>query len=124
MIYDVVIAGAGPVGSFLACELQLAGVSVRLNALVVTSQGIMLDMEKIDFAGRKLLSSRFRLFCLSFPEGIYFSSLYTNPENCHKQISCCYRGVSTAHFVVIPQQSGGICFALCSASSTSTRNLL
>ncbi len=39
MIYDVVIAGAGPVGSFLACELQLARVSVRLNALVVTSQG-------------------------------------------------------------------------------------
>jgi 2-polyprenyl-6-methoxyphenol hydroxylase-like FAD-dependent oxidoreductase len=28
MIYDVVIAGAGPVGSFLACELKLAGVSV------------------------------------------------------------------------------------------------
>ena len=28
MIYDVVIAGAGPVGSFLACELRLAGVSV------------------------------------------------------------------------------------------------
>ncbi|HEX4769286.1 MAG TPA: FAD-dependent monooxygenase [Bryobacteraceae bacterium] len=28
MIYDVVIAGAGPVGLFLACELQLAGVSV------------------------------------------------------------------------------------------------
>src|SRR5580704_2777665 len=30
MVYDVVIAGAGPVGSFLACELQLAGVSVLL----------------------------------------------------------------------------------------------
>ena len=28
MVYDVVIAGAGPVGSFLACELRLAGVSV------------------------------------------------------------------------------------------------
>jgi len=27
-IYDVVIAGAGPVGLFLACELRLAGVSV------------------------------------------------------------------------------------------------
>lgn len=28
MTYDVVIAGAGPVGLFLACELRLAGVSV------------------------------------------------------------------------------------------------
>jgi 2-polyprenyl-6-methoxyphenol hydroxylase-like FAD-dependent oxidoreductase len=28
MIYDVVIAGAGPVGLFLACELRLAGISV------------------------------------------------------------------------------------------------
>ena len=28
MDYDVVIAGAGPVGSLLACELRLAGVSV------------------------------------------------------------------------------------------------
>src|SRR4051812_47415353 len=27
-MYDVVIAGAGPVGLFLACELQLVGVSV------------------------------------------------------------------------------------------------
>ena len=28
MIYDVVIAGAGPVGLFLACELRLAGLSI------------------------------------------------------------------------------------------------
>src|SRR6476469_6111550 len=28
MIYDVVIAGGGPVGLFLACELGLAGISV------------------------------------------------------------------------------------------------
>jgi len=28
IIHDVVIAGAGPVGLFLACELRLAGVSV------------------------------------------------------------------------------------------------
>ena len=28
VIYDVVIAGAGPVGLFLACELRLAGLSV------------------------------------------------------------------------------------------------
>ena len=28
MDYDVVIAGAGPVGLLLACELRLAGVSV------------------------------------------------------------------------------------------------
>jgi 2-polyprenyl-6-methoxyphenol hydroxylase-like FAD-dependent oxidoreductase len=28
LIYDVIVAGAGPVGLFLACELRLAGVSV------------------------------------------------------------------------------------------------
>ncbi|MEG0186548.1 MAG: FAD-dependent monooxygenase, partial [Stenotrophomonas sp.] len=28
MLYDVVIAGAGPVGLFLACELSQAGCSV------------------------------------------------------------------------------------------------
>jgi 2-polyprenyl-6-methoxyphenol hydroxylase-like FAD-dependent oxidoreductase len=28
LIYDVVIAGAGPVGLFLACELRLAGLSI------------------------------------------------------------------------------------------------
>jgi 2-polyprenyl-6-methoxyphenol hydroxylase-like FAD-dependent oxidoreductase len=28
MVYDVVIAGAGPVGLFLACELRLAGIAV------------------------------------------------------------------------------------------------
>ncbi|WP_174258549.1 FAD-dependent oxidoreductase [Renibacterium salmoninarum] len=27
-MYDVVIAGAGPVGLFLSCELRLAGLSV------------------------------------------------------------------------------------------------
>jgi 2-polyprenyl-6-methoxyphenol hydroxylase-like FAD-dependent oxidoreductase len=28
MVYDVIIAGAGPVGLFLACELRLAKLSV------------------------------------------------------------------------------------------------
>src|SRR5882757_9461961 len=28
MVYDVIIAGAGPVGLFLACELRLANLSV------------------------------------------------------------------------------------------------
>jgi len=34
LIYDVVIAGAGPVGLFLACELRLAGLSVLVLELV------------------------------------------------------------------------------------------
>ena len=28
IVHDVLIAGAGPVGLFLACELRLAGISV------------------------------------------------------------------------------------------------
>jgi 2-polyprenyl-6-methoxyphenol hydroxylase-like FAD-dependent oxidoreductase len=28
LVYDVIIAGAGPVGLFLACELRLATLSV------------------------------------------------------------------------------------------------
>jgi len=30
LVYDVIIAGAGPVGLFLACELRLAKLSVRV----------------------------------------------------------------------------------------------
>src|ERR1700729_3055919 len=37
MTYDVLIAGGGPVGLFLACELRLAGVSVLLLEKNATS---------------------------------------------------------------------------------------
>src|SRR5215475_6785826 len=39
MAYDVVIAGGGPVGLFLACELSLAGVSVLLLERNESSKG-------------------------------------------------------------------------------------
>ena len=35
LTHDVLIAGAGPVGLFLACELRLAGASVLVLVLVL-----------------------------------------------------------------------------------------
>ncbi|MBV9910508.1 MAG: FAD-dependent oxidoreductase, partial [Hyphomicrobiales bacterium] len=54
LIYDVVIAGAGPVGLCLACELRLAGPSV-------------LVLEQAEDAGSPLKGSPFGLRGLSAP---------------------------------------------------------
>ncbi|WP_342627823.1 FAD-dependent monooxygenase [Nguyenibacter vanlangensis] len=40
-LYDVVIAGAGPVGLFLACELRLAGSSVLILEASATPDGVV-----------------------------------------------------------------------------------
>lgn len=60
MIYDVVIAGGGPVGLFLACELRLAGVSV-------------LVLEQADDPGSPLKRLPFGMRGLSVPtvEALY-----------------------------------------------------
>lgn len=51
MIYDVVIAGAGPVGLFLACELRLAGLSV---VVLEQSESPLSPLKRIPFGMRGL----------------------------------------------------------------------
>ena len=51
VIYDVVIAGAGPVGLFLACELRLAGLSV---VVLERSEGPHSPLKRLPFGMRGL----------------------------------------------------------------------
>ena len=51
MIHDVIIAGAGPVGLFLACELRLAGVSVLV---LERSDSPHVPLKKLPFGMRGL----------------------------------------------------------------------
>ena len=52
--YDVLIAGAGPVGLFLACELRLAGLSVLI---LEQAQDPLLPLKQLPF-GMRGLSAR------------------------------------------------------------------
>lgn len=57
--YDVVIAGAGPVGLFLACELRLAGVSVLV---LERNEEPRSPLKRLPFGRRGLWSSTIEAF--------------------------------------------------------------
>jgi 2-polyprenyl-6-methoxyphenol hydroxylase-like FAD-dependent oxidoreductase len=58
LIYDVVIAGAGPVGLFLACELRLTGLSVLvLEQAEESSMGGLPRLERPAFGSTRILRS-------------------------------------------------------------------
>jgi 2-polyprenyl-6-methoxyphenol hydroxylase-like FAD-dependent oxidoreductase len=71
MIYDVVIAGGGPVGLFLACELRLAGVSV-------------LVLERMEDPRSPLKASWMGMRGLNFPsvEAFYRRGLLPSVREC------------------------------------------
>jgi 2-polyprenyl-6-methoxyphenol hydroxylase-like FAD-dependent oxidoreductase len=76
MIYDVVIAGAGPVGLFLACELRLAGLSVLV---LEQARDPRSPLKGLPFGMRGLWAPTTEAFCrrgllndiapLEFPKG-------------------------------------------------------
>jgi 2-polyprenyl-6-methoxyphenol hydroxylase-like FAD-dependent oxidoreductase len=59
VIYDVVIAGAGPVGLFLACELRLAGVSVLV---VEQAEDLRAPLKRLPFGMRGLTAPTIEAF--------------------------------------------------------------
>ena len=59
MIYDVVIAGAGPVGLFLACELRLAGLSVLV---LEQAEDLRSPLKRLPFGMRGLSAPTIEAF--------------------------------------------------------------
>lgn len=95
-IYDVVIAGAGPVGLFLACELRLAGLSV-------------LVLEQAENPHSPLKGLPFGMRGLSAPtvEAFYRRGLLDDIPAKQKEPSDGNRTPATAHWVQQPRRAGG-----------------
>lgn len=96
-IYDVVIAGAGPVGLFLACELRLAGLSV-------------LVLEQAEDPHSPLKRLPFGMRGLSVPtiEAFYRRGLLDDiavPQRAKEQSD--HSRASTAHWMQRPRRPGG-----------------
>jgi len=95
-LYDVVIAGAGPVGLFLACELRLAKLSV-------------LVLEQAEDPRSPLKRLPFGMRGLSVPtiEALYRRRLLNDvvaPPDANDRAS---RTSATAHWAQLPRQPGG-----------------
>jgi 2-polyprenyl-6-methoxyphenol hydroxylase-like FAD-dependent oxidoreductase len=58
LIYDVVIAGAGPVGLFLTCELRLAGLSI----FVLQAEDPRSPLKRLPFGMRGLSAPTIEAF--------------------------------------------------------------
>lgn len=95
-IYDVVIAGAGPVGLFLACELRLAGLSV-------------LVLEQAENPHSPLKGLPFGMRGLSAPtvEAFYRRGLLDDVSAPQKVQSDGNRTPAAAHWMQQPRQPGG-----------------
>jgi 2-polyprenyl-6-methoxyphenol hydroxylase-like FAD-dependent oxidoreductase len=91
LIYDVVIAGAGPVGLFLACELRLADISV-------------LVLEQAEDPGSPLKRLPFGLRGLSAPSIEAFARRGLLDDLAASQPG---GGASAAHWMQQPRRPGG-----------------
>ncbi|AMP00784.1 FAD binding domain protein [Collimonas arenae] len=96
-MHDVVIAGAGPVGLFLACELRLADISV-------------LVLEQAEDPHSPLKQVPFGMRGLSVPtvEALYRRGLLddlTAPQRMKNALG--HGGASTAHWMQQPRRPGG-----------------
>jgi 2-polyprenyl-6-methoxyphenol hydroxylase-like FAD-dependent oxidoreductase len=96
-IYDVVIAGAGPVGLFLACELRLANVSV-----------LVLEQAEDPYSPMKQLPFGMRGLSAPTLEAFYRRGLLddiTAPRGAENQSAKTI--ASTAHWMQQPRRPGG-----------------
>jgi len=96
-VYDVVIAGAGPVGLFLACELRLARLSVLVLEQAETPHS---PLKQLPFGMRGLSSPSIEAF---YRRGL-LADIAAQPR---AQDAHSHRNASTAHWMQHQRRPGG-----------------
>ena len=109
-LYDVVIAGAGPVGLFLACELRLARLSVLVLEQAATPHS---PLKQLPFGMRGLSSLSIEAF---YRRGLLVD-IAAQPRAHAAQSQ---RNASAAHWMQHVRRPGG---HLQASSSSTTRSM-
>ena len=97
MTYDVVIAGAGPVGLFLACELRLAGISVLV---LEQAEDPRSPLKRLPFGMRGLSSPTLEAF---YRRGLLDDIAAAQGAQADGSRSA----LNTAHWLQQPRRAGG-----------------